>query len=668
MSRLALPARPLAQPAVGSVAWGLIARVAMLGVTLVGFALRVLGLGGPSLWYDEGFAVMTARRAWPDIVARLIAEDNHSPLHYLVMHVWAPLSGNTEFGLRFSSVVAGLLLPPLTYAIARQVYAGRTTADRDACLVGVPAATLVALSPFLVYYAREARMYSLLAAFGLLAVWALLRATRDATPLTRWAAVWPWLSHGAVVALAVYTQYMGILLVPAFAVYTALCGRRAWLRWLASMMLAATLLLPWAPAAWLQMRRLVTTSPALFPSYLGPEAVVTEALTSFLALTAKPLAVGVGVAILVGALALFAWRWPRDRGLARREALPALVAGGSLVLIAVASASIAKFVSRYAIAAAPMLSLALVSLLYALLCQPRAALRAAYAAVLLILTLYLAPLAWSATRMPWVAHEDARGLAAYLTERAREEQAIVYIDDRTDAFDFYYHGRASHEGLAFGFDFDLAATRLNRLLARRPERVWLVLWQHEAVDPTGLVITELQRRSEKHRGVVRSFREYTLLRFDLTDWSPIVPTPAPQQIIDANFGDRLTLVGADRLADSPGYLSWILYWQARERLDRDYSVAVQLRDASGAVRLTHNQSPSTPWLATAGMPSGLTVRGLTEVDLPPDLTPGRYTVDVLVWDRRDQRNLDYLDGNGAPQGISLPLGVVDITSRMLAKP
>ena len=35
--------------------------VAALGVVLVAFALRVLALGGPSLWYDEGFTVMSAR-------------------------------------------------------------------------------------------------------------------------------------------------------------------------------------------------------------------------------------------------------------------------------------------------------------------------------------------------------------------------------------------------------------------------------------------------------------------------------------------------------------------------------------------------------------------------------------------------------------------------------
>jgi hypothetical protein len=114
-------------------------------------------------------------------------------------------------------------------------------------------------------------------------------------------------------------------------------------------------------------------------------------------------------------------------------------------------------------------------------------------------------------------------------------------------------------------------------------------------------------------------------------------------------------------------LRWILYWQAREKLEHDLSIAIQLRDATGQVRLTHDQAPSTPYLETDQFPVGVTLRGLTQVTLPRDLEPGVYDIHVLVWDKTAQRNLDLLNAEGRPLGIAVPLGRVDVTPAMQAK-
>jgi len=86
------------------------------------------------------------------------------------------------------------------------------------------------------------------------------------------------------------------------------------------------------------------------------------------------------------------------------------------------------------------------------------------------------------------------------------------------------------------------------------------------------------------------------------------------------------------------------------------------KDANGQVVLTHNQSPSTPYLRTQHFPPGETVRGLTEVELPADLAPGRYDVDVLVWDTAAQRNLSVVDSGGQPMGIAARLGQVEVAA------
>ncbi len=671
---------------------GRVSRLGSLAALLAVFAafvLRVLALGGPSLWYDEGFAVQTARLPLPDLVARLVREDNHSPLHYLVLHFWMPLAGDSETALRFTSVVVGVLIVALTYAIAREIFRGRAHAGIADLVAGAPAAALVALSPFLVYYAREARMYSLLACFTLAAAWTLLIATRrtierekerkgaeaqrgreevSSQPLRLRASAFPygpWVAHGALMALMLYTQYMGVFFIPAFALFALLSGRRVFARWLLAAGVGALLFLPWLPFAVLQMRRLFGSTPEYFPAYLDASAVIQNGLRSFLAL--DMFAGAAAILLVAGSAALLIRDARRDATLARREALPILAAWLPLLLIAVASSSIAKFVARYAIPAAPMLYLSIALVLFGLLWRKAVAARIVYAVAVGALLVFLGRGGWSATITPWVPHEDARGIAEYLNERARPEQDIIFMDARPDAFDYYYHGQAAVHPMFIGFDFAAGAQQLNDILAHKPERIWLVLWQHEAADPTGMVIDELQRRSAQGRVTRSNYREYTLLRFDLADWSPVAPMPTPQQPIGATFGNRLTLVGADRLKDDAGTLRWLLYWQAQEPLQGDMAVTVQLKDSEGKVRVSRNQGPSAPWLAAAGLPVGVTVRGLTEVTLPKDLAPGAYEASVLVWDPAAERNLDAMAANATPLGTSVSLGEVEITPAMLPK-
>ena len=208
---------------------------------------------------------------------------------------------------------------------------------------------------------------------------------------------------------------------------------------------------------------------------------------------------------------------------------------------------------------------------------------------------------------------------------------------------------------------------LRRYRVERSTTVIRVTAPSQAADPTGMVIDELQRRSAQGRVTRSAYREYTLLRFDLADWSPVAPVPTPQRPVGATFGGRLTLVGVDRLKDDPGTLRWILYWQAQQPLAGDLAVTLQLTDAAGAVRVSRSQGPSAPWLAAAGLPVGVTVRSLTEVGLPKDLPPGTYTASVLVWDPAAGRNLDAVGSDGAALGTRVALGTVDITPALLPK-
>ncbi|HBY95651.1 MAG TPA: hypothetical protein DEP84_17140, partial [Chloroflexi bacterium] len=139
-------------------------RARVLVFALLAFALQSWALGGQSLWYDEGFSAWLAARPTADIIVRTAA-DIHPPLYYLLLHGWIAFAGQTEFALRFPSVLAAVVTVPLLWRLARRLL-GWGAADG--------AALLVAFSPLWLWYAREARMYTLVTALGVAALLVLV--------------------------------------------------------------------------------------------------------------------------------------------------------------------------------------------------------------------------------------------------------------------------------------------------------------------------------------------------------------------------------------------------------------------------------------------------------------------------------------------------------------
>ena len=148
--------------------------LALLALLLLAFALRVYRLDSQSLWYDEAVTAKVASQGIGELT-RWTADDIQPPLYYYAVAGWMRLAGRGEWALRFPSAFFGTLTVPLMWAVALRLF-GRGRSGRVAALA---AALLTALSPLYVYYAQEARMYTQLTFLGLLAGYALLRATKD---------------------------------------------------------------------------------------------------------------------------------------------------------------------------------------------------------------------------------------------------------------------------------------------------------------------------------------------------------------------------------------------------------------------------------------------------------------------------------------------------------
>lgn len=248
-------------------------------VLLLGVAAAFLGtfLGQRQLFRDEATSWLLASYPLQSLLGHAAGE-TFPPLYPILLRAWMTLFGTIEPALRSLSVVAAVGVVLLTWRWARDAI-GATGA--------MVAASVTLLSPILVQNARDARMYSLEAAFATLGWWVLWRMSLD------WAG---WSSARRVAASAVlaisvagevWTVYLGLAVAGLQLTYAlaALVVRAPGSRWmLACVAVGALSLGPWLPVllgAELGAQPFWTPRP-------GPVAIATTLGSDFLAAPGWP--------------------------------------------------------------------------------------------------------------------------------------------------------------------------------------------------------------------------------------------------------------------------------------------------------------------------------------------------------------------------------------------
>lgn len=181
-------------------------------ITLIGGLLRVFQLGTKGMWLDETFSVWLANQGVGDMLQWIVKIDQHPPLYYLLLHYWVALYGDTPYAARLLSVLFGTATIPIMYLIGKRL---------SGAVMGLVAALLLAFSVFNIFYAQEARMYTLLAFNAAVAIYALaclltdpraaspigrqLRALPQAWRTQRWAALGSIATDGAWIALILFS-------------------------------------------------------------------------------------------------------------------------------------------------------------------------------------------------------------------------------------------------------------------------------------------------------------------------------------------------------------------------------------------------------------------------------------------------------------------------------
>jgi uncharacterized membrane protein len=113
-----------------------------------------------------------------------------APLYFLALHGWIEAFGTSEAALRSLSLVFAVAAIPVFLALCRALF-------RPAVAYVVTA--LLAVSPFFLDYAREARMYSLALLLVITSSYCFVRTIEE--PTSYW-----WLSFGLIAGLAIYAH------------------------------------------------------------------------------------------------------------------------------------------------------------------------------------------------------------------------------------------------------------------------------------------------------------------------------------------------------------------------------------------------------------------------------------------------------------------------------
>jgi O-antigen/teichoic acid export membrane protein len=215
------------------------ALVPIAGITAGALVVRLLVTRG--IWVDEAISVSQAKLPFGVMLERLQIADVHPPLHASLLWGTIRLFGTGELSIRAPSILAGTLVVPMLFVTGRELFDRRT---------GLVAAAFGAVFPLAIWYSQEARMYALYMLFAIVAIFAQARALRQGQ--ARY-----WALYGVATAALLWTQYLAVLVVIAQQiVFVAAFVRRRRARepvgravvgWVASLALAALLLVPLLP-------------------------------------------------------------------------------------------------------------------------------------------------------------------------------------------------------------------------------------------------------------------------------------------------------------------------------------------------------------------------------------------------------------------------------------
>jgi uncharacterized membrane protein len=232
--------------------------VTLLLVTLGAMTISLMIGLQQSVWFDEAYSVFLAKQPVLSLI-HLTSVDAHPPLYYLLLKGWSGIFGWSEAALRGFSVAAMGGAVILAGLLVKRMFGVR------AALMTLP---FVALSPLLLRYGFEIRMYALGSLIGVAATYTLISALETKSRSRQWKL---YALYAVLAALGVYTHYFMALLWAAhltWLVWRACRDKQPVIKtpWFIAIVGSVALFLPWVPVLLAQISG-------------GTQATVLQAMT-----------------------------------------------------------------------------------------------------------------------------------------------------------------------------------------------------------------------------------------------------------------------------------------------------------------------------------------------------------------------------------------------------
>lgn len=240
-------------------------RILLITLLVIGVFFRLVNLDLKVYWYDEGFTSLrvggytisevvqqsfngkvisvadfrdrylspdSGRGFYGTLKSLAVEDPQHPPLYYLMAHLWMQWFGNSVAAIRSLPALISLLIFPCVYWLCIELFNP---------LTGWIAMAIIAVSPFHVLEAQEAREYSLWTVTILLASASLLRAMRLKT-------VNSWAIYALTLTTSLYTFLFSVFIAIGHGIYVISCENfrsKIFIAYLKATFISCVAFLPW---------------------------------------------------------------------------------------------------------------------------------------------------------------------------------------------------------------------------------------------------------------------------------------------------------------------------------------------------------------------------------------------------------------------------------------
>jgi hypothetical protein len=623
-------------------------RASALILILIGFALRAWELGAQSLWYDEAFSVLFAQQHHAlDLFIREAQWNLNTPLYYIALKLWMAGAGESEFSVRFVSALAGTVSVALAHRLASMLTPQP----------GLIAQLLVAISPVGIFVSQEARMYALAGMLCLVSTLMLLTAMRS-QKASHWLAWWgtamlAFLGHVLCAILGVAQLVVGIAasawrsrsqgaVIPRAQIAAAFALGAALLTYVGIVIwpYRAVYGVSYSAPADLAALTVHTLASQFLPRLLPADWIAPAALSMLLAIA------------LTAAVSL--WMKPRCSFLLLTASVVSLALVGLVIFCAV----IGKFASRYPTLLAPTA----MAVIGAAIANIRPFRRIRPSVVVIVgVGLGLAARLWLG--QPIYANEDFRGAIAHIRARLAPDERVILVSGHfAPAFEYYWRG-AREAWIALPPDpvlnvnhtltYTDTVPTLNEKLAGKGG-AWLLAWQDDVIDPTGIVPALLRRQAQAFGPLpdTPTFAGLGLLHYRF--FQPYRPLPESLPTggfsVENNRPDAgLRSLGCRQpvsvYAGDP-FLEIHCFWQTKPYVPLSPLTKVSLRLFSSSGELIVQSDQPITYKGFPYTPYEKPLFGSHILLLPADVRAGEYMLRVIPYNEES--------GEIAPQ-VSLPV-------------